>query len=119
MYVDSSNKKKESNMIKVFHAKEFGFIESGFVQVAEMDYDGKPSMILHHAFDKTQNIDTAWSPDGHRSTSSGDVISVMQDGKEVFFFLVPFGYPDATDTVVIDNFDIDGFVYEGKLKGVA
>lgn len=113
MYVEIVNKKKGVKMIKVFHAKKFGFIESGFVKVAEMDYDGDSSMVLHHAFSKTQNGDTPWSPKGLRSTSSGDVISVMEDGKEVHYFLVPFGYPDAMDTVIIDNFDIDGFEHKG------
>ena len=52
---------------------------------------------------------------GLRSTSSGDVLF---DGDK-YWFLVPLGpmdggglYKTHGDTVVIDNFDIDGFVYK-------
>tara|TARA_R100000426_G_scaffold20419_1_gene17590 strand:- start:161 stop:580 length:420 start_codon:yes stop_codon:yes gene_type:complete len=54
---------------------------------------------------------------GLRSTSSGDVI---YDGSK-YWFLVPLGagrtgpiYKTYGDTVVIDNFDIDGFIYNEK-----
>mgnify|MGYP003155593799 FL=1 len=54
---------------------------------------------------------------GLRSTSSGDVI---YDGNK-YWFLVPLGagrtgpvYKTHGETVAIDNFDIDGFIYNDK-----
>jgi len=54
---------------------------------------------------------------GLRSTSSGDVI---YDGSK-YWFLVPMGagrtgpiYKTHGDTVAIDNFDINGFIYNEK-----
>ena len=54
---------------------------------------------------------------GLRSTSSGDV---MYDGKK-YWFLVPMGagrtgpiYKTHGDTVAIDNFDINGFIYNDE-----
>tara|TARA_R100000995_G_C3433022_1_gene99465 strand:- start:210 stop:671 length:462 start_codon:yes stop_codon:yes gene_type:complete len=54
---------------------------------------------------------------GLRSTSSGDVIF---DGNK-YWFLVPLGagrtgpvYKTHGKTVAIDNFDIDGFIYDDK-----
>ena len=54
---------------------------------------------------------------GLRSTSSGDVI---YDGNK-YWFLVPIGpmdedriYKTHGDTVAIDNFDINGFIYNEK-----
>jgi len=108
-------------MIKVFHTKELFENEGPYELVAEFAHSS-----MNAAYKDTQNIDESWNgSDEKRSTSSGDVIEI--DG--VAYFLVPRTngidgagrkrYADWGDTQVIDNFDIDGFIYEGKLKGVA
>ena len=53
---------------------------------------------------------------GLRSTSSGDVIFNSDEGK--FYFLVPMGYKNSGQTVVLDDFNIKGFLdyhSEGEL----
>jgi hypothetical protein len=102
-------------MIKIYHATEFGNNEKPYKHVADVDTDS-----IGKAFGATQNGDESWSEHGHRSTSSGDVL--VQDG--VAYFLVPMGngrdgekfYTNWGDTEVINNFDANGFVYQGKFK---
>jgi len=103
-------------MIKVFHTKELFENEGPYELVAEFAHSS-----MNAAYKDTQNIDESWNgSDEKRSTSSGDVIEI--DG--VAYFLVPRSngyagkmYKNWGDTEVIDNFDINGFIYEGELKG--
>ena len=91
----------------------------------EFEFDGKK--FVNGDYDLRIKVTTdlviserTGEPIGLRSTSSGDVIF---DGSK-YWFLVPLGagrngpiYKTHGDTVVIDNFDIDGFIYNEK--GVA
>lgn len=100
-------------MIEVFHTTEFMNNEKPYELVAEFSHSDKSAAYL-----ATQNLDDPWSSDpwNRRSTSSGDVIRV--DG--VSFFLVPLRngvdgdrvYDTFGETVRIDNFDVEGFIYE-------
>lgn len=77
---------------------------------------------LAEAFAATQNIDGSWHHEGKRSTSSGDVLHDLINDK--FYFLVPMGngrygekiYETWGDTVVIDNFNLSGFIYDEVKK---
>ena len=128
-------------MITVYHAKKFADNESGYRAVAKVntdDYleafaltqnvDGSWSQGPQLTWDGQVEDNSNYSDDvevlvelpsadgeeyGLRSTSSGDVLS---DGKN-YWFLVPAGkrgkyYVTHGDTVKINNFDIDGFVYD-------
>ena len=110
-------------MIKVYQASEFGNNEKPYKLVAQFWNHNS----LQEAYRDTQNIVESWSEDGHRSTSSGDVIvtNCMVEGKNpTAYFLVPMGngrsgnkmYENWGETEVITNFDIDGFEYQGKVK---
>jgi|TARA_R110000803_G_C11778959_1_gene296350 hypothetical protein len=103
-------------MIQVYHATEFGNNEKPYTYVANVDTD-----TIGEAFAATQNGDDGWCDwTDVRSTSSGDVL--VHDG--VAHFLVPMGngprgnkmYAAWGDTEVINNFDADGFIYEGETK---
>ena len=102
-------------MIEVYQAEEFGNNEKPYCKVAEFDHDS-----LQEAYGNTQNIDETWSETGYRSTSSGDVIVVNGEAN----FLVPMGngrngnkmYSNWGDTEVINNFDANGFIYNGDHK---
>lgn len=88
----------------------------------EFEFDGKK--FVNGDYDSRIKVTTdlviskrTGEPMGLRSTSSGDVIF---DGSK-YWFLVPLGagrtgpiYKTHGDTVVIDNFDIDGFIYNEK-----
>ncbi len=88
----------------------------------EFEFDGKK--FVNGDYDPRIKVTTdlviskrTGEPMGLRSTSSGDVIF---DGSK-YWFLVPLGagrtgpiYKTHGDTVVIDNFDIDGFIYNEK-----
>lgn len=108
-------------MIKVYQATKDFNNEEPYRHVATIDTNS-----IEYAYTKTQNIDSSWSEEGYRSTSSGDVF--VQD--DVAYFLVPMGngargaksYENWGETEVINNFNINGFIYEGntdlyKLKG--
>ena len=98
----------------VYHANEFGTAGAGFTEVAVVSADS-----LSQAYQLTNNIEESWVENyqvkiseqefsnGLRSTSSGDVI--FDPETEEYFFLVPMGYQNSGDTVVLDKFDIDGF----------
>ena len=102
-------------MIKVYQAAEFANNEKPYKLVATIDTES-----FQYAYRKTQNIDEAWSDEGYRSTSEGDVL--VHD--DVTYFLVPMGngrngnksYENWGDTEVIDNFDSNGFLYNGNHK---
>ena len=98
-------------MIEVFHTTEFMNNEKPYELVAEFSHSDRG-----RAYQDTQNLDEPWSSEPKRSTSSGDVIRV--DG--VAFFLVPLRngvdgdrvYDTFGETVQIDNFDVEGFIYQ-------
>ena len=102
-------------MIKIYHAREFANNEKPYQHVATIDTES-----FQYAYRKTQNIDEAWSDEGYRSTSEGDVL--VHD--DVTYFLVPMGngrdgnksYENWGDTEVINNFDINGFIYQGEQR---
>ena len=102
-------------MIKVYQATEFANNEKPYKHVANVDTDS-----INEAFASTQNGEESWSEHGHRSTSEGDVL--VHDN--IAYFLVPMGngprgnksYENWGDTEVIDNFDINGFIYNGNHK---
>ena len=107
---------KGGKMIEIYHATEFGNNEQPYEHVANIDTNS-----VQEAFAATQNIDDSWcSWDNKRSTSSGDVL--VCDG--VAHFLVPMGngprgnkvYENWCDTEVINNFDVNGFIYNGEFK---
>ena len=109
-------------MITVYHATEFGNNEKPYKKVAEID-----TVSFQHAFRKTQNIEEAWSKDNLRSTSEGDVL-ILDEGlkTEVCYFLVPMGngrkgnkfYEAWGETEEIDNFNANGFIYQGETTDV-
>ena len=88
----------------------------------ELEYDG--NKIVNDDYDPRIKVMTDLITNkrtgqvmGLRSTSSGDVI---YDGSK-YWFLVPMGagrtgpiYETHGDTVAIDNFDINGFIYNEK-----
>tara|TARA_Y100000401_G_scaffold49326_1_gene38376 strand:+ start:524 stop:985 length:462 start_codon:yes stop_codon:yes gene_type:complete len=90
----------------------------------EFEFDGKK--IVNDDFHPEVKVTTdlaiskrTGEPMGLRSTSSGDVI--YDGNKNKYWFLVPLGpmdddilYKTHGQTVVIDNFDIDGFIYNDK-----
>tara|TARA_R100000655_G_C2893710_1_gene177555 strand:- start:83 stop:400 length:318 start_codon:yes stop_codon:yes gene_type:complete len=98
-------------MIQVFHATEFGNNEKPYKLVAEFNHSNRSL-----AFQQTNNIEEPWSEEGHRSTSSGDVIVVNGEA----FFLVPANngpngkkfYKNFGKTERIENFNENGFIYE-------
>ena len=98
-------------MFDIYHSTK-GNNELPYERVACIHTDS-----LSEAFGSTQNIDESWHPEGKRSTSSGDVLHDLINDK--FYFLVPMGngrhgekiYETWGDTVVIDNFDLNGFIY--------
>jgi hypothetical protein len=129
-------------MITVYHAKKFADNESGYRAVAKVNTDDYKEAFaltqnvdgswaqgpqLRYADEVEDNPDYSddvevlvelltdeWGEEyGWRSTSSGDVLS---DGKN-YWFLVPAGkrgkyHATYGYTVKINNFDIDGFVYD-------
>jgi hypothetical protein len=121
-------------MITVYHTTEFMNNEKPYTKVASIN-----TVSFQHAYRLTNNVDEAWVdnqdvklecelPEGHnslRSTSSGDVM-ILDEGSddELVFFLVPMGngprgnksYENSGDTEEIDNFDINGFMYNGNHK---
>lgn len=115
----NSNLENTENTITVYHATEFGNNEKPYKKVAVVQ-----TVSFTHAFHSTQNIDEPWSEYGHRSTSEGDVL-VLDEGleSELTFFLVPMGngrrgdkmYEAWGETEEIDNFNPNGFIYEGEL----
>jgi|TARA_R100000081_G_C4795561_1_gene160604 hypothetical protein len=99
-------------------------IDGSWSRGPEFEYDGKK--IVNDDYDPRIKV-TADLPInkktgevmGLRSTSSGDVI--YDGNKNKYWFLVPLGpmdegtlYKTHGETVVIDNFDIDGFIYNDK-----
>ena len=116
-------------MIEVYQAEEFGNNEKPYCKVAEFDHDS-----LQEAYRDTQNCNELWcdtdigkssiirnhNHEAYRSTSSGDVIIV--NGKA--HFLVSMGngrngnktYKNYGKTEVINNFDANGFIYNGDHK---
>lgn len=109
-------------MIKVYQTTKDFNNEEPYRHVATIHTES-----FQYAFSKTQNIDSSWSEEGYRSTSSGDVL--VHD--DIAYFLVPLGngargnksYANYGNTEVINNFNINGFTYEGqtqvyKLEGV-
>ena len=121
-------------MITIYHATEFMNNEKPYKKVASVK-----TVSLQQAFRLTNNIDESWvdnldvklecelpkGKDGFRSTSSGDVM-IIDEGteNELVYFLVPMGngprgnklYENRGETEVIDNFDINGFMYNGNHK---
>lgn len=121
-------------MITIYHAKEFMNNEMPYLKVASVK-----TGLLQHAYELTNNINKSWisnedvklecklpkGKDGLRSTSSGDVM-IIDEGteNEVAYFLVPMGngprgnklYENSGETEVIDNFDNNGFMYNGNHK---
>ena len=104
-------------MIKIYHAKELGNNEKPYECVAQVDTDS-----IQEAYHSTQNIDDNWCTwDNKRSTSSGDVLIKDDD---TAYFLVPMGngrhgdklYENWGQTEVIDNFNVNGFEYQGEIK---
>ena len=104
-------------MIKIYHAKELGNNEKPYECVAQVNTDS-----IQEAYHSTQNIDDNWCTwDNKRSTSSGDVLVKNDD---TAYFLVPMGngrngnklYENYGETEVINNFDVQGFEYQGKFK---
>jgi len=107
-------------MIPVYHATEFANNEKPYIKVAEFNHDS-----IQQAYRDTNSIDESWCETlgmdvTYRSTSSGDVL--VENG--VAHFLVPMGngprgekmYANWGDTEVINNFNADGFIYEGEVK---
>ncbi len=121
-------------MITIYHAREFMNNEMPYLKVASVN-----TVSLQHAYRLSNNIDEAWIDNsdvklecklgagvtGLRSTSSGDVM-IIDEGteNELVYFLVPMGngprgnklYENRGETEVIDNFDINGFMYNGNHK---
>lgn len=107
-------------MIKVYQATEFGNNEKPYVKVAEFNHDS-----IQQAYSDTNSIDECWCErlgmnEAYRSTSSGDVL--VENG--VVHFLVPMGngrdgdkmYSNWGETEVINNFNVNGFTYDGDHK---
>lgn len=110
----------------IYHANNLGTAADGFTKVAVVSAHS-----LGEAFRLSNNIEESWvdncdvfsvndellySVNGLRSTSSGDVIFNSDEGK--FYFLVPMGYKNSGQTVVLDDFNIKGFLdyySEGEL----
>ena len=105
----------------IYHANNFGTAGDGFTKVAVVSADS-----LSEAYRLSNNVEENWiynhqvklskASEGLRSTSSGDVIFNSDEGK--FYFLVPIGYKNSGQTVVLDDFNIKGFLdyhSEGEL----
>tara|TARA_R100000329_G_scaffold117324_1_gene96558 strand:- start:943 stop:1335 length:393 start_codon:yes stop_codon:yes gene_type:complete len=109
----------------IYHADNFGTSGDGFTKVAVVSANS-----LSEAYRLTNNVEESWvdnhqvtvsdkapyNVNGLRSTSSGDVIFNSDEGK--FYFLVPMGYKNSGQTVVLDDFNIKGFLdyySEGEL----
>lgn len=105
----------------IYHANNFGTAGDGFTKVAVVSADS-----LSEAYRLSNNVEENWiynhqvklskASEGLRSTSSGDVIFNSEEGK--FYFLVPIGYKNSGQTVVLDDFNIKGFLdyhSEGEL----
>ena len=101
-------------MIEVFHTTKFMNNEKPYELVAEFSHSDRG-----RAYHDTQTLDEPWSSERRRSTTRGDVIRV--DG--VAFFLVPLRngidgdrvYDTFGETVQIDNFDVEGFIYQEEV----
>ena len=105
------------NEYVIYHANNFGTAGDGFTKVAVVSADS-----LGEAYRLTNNVEENWvdnyqvsvnsklpkAYEGLRSTSSGDVIFDSGEGK--FYFLVPIGYKNSGQTVVLDDFNIKGFL---------
>ena len=109
------------NEYVIYHANNFGTAGDGFTKVAVVSADS-----LGEAYRLSNNVEESWvdnyqvklskASEGLRSTSSGDVIFNSEEGK--FYFLVPIGYKNSGQTVVLDDFNIKGFLdyhSEGEL----
>ena len=109
------------NEYVIYHANNFGTAGDGFTKVAVVSADS-----LSEAYRLSNNVEENWiynhqvklskASEGLRSTSSGDVIFNSDEGK--FYFLVPIGYKNSGQTVVLDDFNIKGFLdyhSEGEL----
>ena len=109
------------NEYVIYHANNFGTAGDGFTKVAVVSADS-----LSEAYRLSNNVEENWiynhqvklskASEGLRSTSSGDVIFNSEEGK--FYFLVPIGYKNSGQTVVLDDFNIKGFLdyhSEGEL----
>tara|TARA_R110000787_G_scaffold176648_1_gene288802 strand:+ start:459 stop:773 length:315 start_codon:yes stop_codon:yes gene_type:complete len=100
-------------MFDIYHSSKGGNNELPYERVACIHTDS-----LHKAFSDTQNIENAWHPESKRSTSSGDVLHDLINDQ--YYFLVPMGngrhgekiYETWGDTVLIENFNINGFIYD-------
>lgn len=69
--------------------------ESDYVQVASFKGTSGASSIEEHleeVFLKTQNEDSNWSEDGHRSTPLSDIIKVEQSSTVTYYGVVPSGF---------------------------
>tara|TARA_R110001592_G_scaffold153992_3_gene382861 strand:+ start:1764 stop:2192 length:429 start_codon:yes stop_codon:yes gene_type:complete len=121
-------------MITIYFAREFMNNEMPYLKVASVN-----TVSLQHAYELTNNINKSWLSNEDitlecklskgvtelRSTSSGDVM-IIDEGteNELVYFLVPMGngprgnklYENSGETEVIDNFDINGFMYNGNHK---
>ena len=101
------------NEYVIYHANNFGTAGDGFTKVAVVSADS-----LGEAYRLSNNVEESWiynhqvklskASEGLRSTSSGDVIFDSDEGK--FYFLVPMGYENDGQTVVLDDFNIKGFL---------
>jgi hypothetical protein len=99
-------------------------IDGSWSRGPEFEFDG--DKIVNGDYDPRIKVTTdlviskrTGEPMGLRSTSSGDVI--FDGNKNKYWFLVPLGpmdegtlYKTHGQTVVIDNFDINGFIYNEK-----
>ena len=132
-------------MITIYHAKEFMNNEMPYLKVATVktvslqhafrltnncdecwvDNIKKDEAFVFGTGDVKLEYKLGEGVTGLRSTSSGDVM-IIDEGteNELVYFLVPMGngprgnklYENSGETEVIDNFDINGFMYNGNHK---